>query len=218
MGTVSGRVLTDDQIEDAVIATLKLWFPQKLADIEAQLGLAVGYYTRPMHYDVHTDFTAFPEDQLPMVLAISVGTDDAPVKTGSRKYRAPYDIGVVTVASSLDAVSARRAAYRLGAAAKACLVHNQSLDLALGGTVRGVDWLGTRNDDIPSGDERTIRATRQLFRVEVDDVITRSAGPITPPPVDGGGDPIPDPDPTGDWPVITDRSKIRTTILPAGGS
>lgn len=216
--TINARILTDDQVEDAVLATLRLWIPSKLSDIETQLFLSVGYYQRPVAWEVKTDFQKFPEEQLPMVIVVSIGLDDRPVKAGSQKYRAVWDMGVITVASSIDQASSRRAAYRLGAAARAALVHRQSLDGALDSTVRGVEWIGSRNNEVPADDGRTAWAQRQVFRVEVDDIITMSAGPAGPdarPPVDPEGDPIPDPPIPDDWPVITDRSKIRTTITHA---
>jgi hypothetical protein len=213
-GTITSRILSDDMVEDAVMATLRLWIPSKLSEVEASLGLAPGYYQRPRSWEVRTGFDKFPEEMLPMIIVVSIGTDDRPEKDGSQAYRATFDIGVIGVVDSLDRTHARRFAYRLGAAARAALIHNQSLDLALGGTVRGVTPLGWINTDLPPEDDRTIRTQRQAFRVEVGNVITMNAGPATPP-VDGSGNPIPDPPPTGDWPVIADRTKIRTTITHA---
>ncbi len=216
--TINARVITDDQVEDAVRATLKLWIPSRLSEIEDQLSLSVGYYQRPVAYAVRTDFDKFPEEMLPAVIVVSLGVGDNPAKTGRGVYRAKWNIGVVCVAASLDQEDSRRAAYRIGAAARASLIHRQSLDGALSATVRGVDWVGVANSELPSDGERTIWAQRQVFSVEVDNVVTLNAGPVGPdgrPPVDTGGDPIEDPPPGGEWPVITDRSKIRTVFTHA---
>lgn len=209
--TINARILTDDQIEDAVLATLKLWIPSRLSEIESQLSISVGYYQRPVAWEVKTDFQKFPEEMLPMIIAVSIGLDDRPLKSGARRYRAVWNIGVIAIASSISQADSRRAAYRLGAAARAALIHRQSLDGALGGTVRGIEWIGSTNNEVPSDDGRTIWAQRQVFRVEVDDVVTMSAGPAGP---DAEPPPGETPPPAGDWPTITDRSKIRTTIIP----
>lgn len=215
-GTVAQRILTDDIVEDAVLDHLEQWIPSKLSEIEDQLGLGIGYYQRPISYEVRTGFDKFPEEMLPMICVVSIGSDDRPAKTGDRKYRVLWDIGVIVVNSSTDREHARRATYRLGAAARAALIHRPGLDGALDETVRGIEWLGFVNNELPPEDDRTIRAQRQVFRVEVADVLTWGAGPAVPP-SPPPGDPDGPPPPSGDWPVITDRSKIRTSITHAIG-
>jgi hypothetical protein len=130
-----------------------------------------------------------------------------PEKDGGQKFRAKYNIGVAAVAGSGgdDAqTKSRRYAYRLGAAARAALMHRQSLDGALQATVRGVDWLDGRNNEVPSDLNRTVWATRQVFSVEIGDVLTKSAGPALP-------DDLP-PDPTDPippaWPTVPDREHV----------
>lgn len=209
----TGTILTDDQVEDAVMFTLRKWFADKLSRIEEQLGLDVGYHKRPDTWVTRNDFEKFPEEMLPMVIVISAGLVDEPVKSGRYVFRAPWGIGVATVATSIDQETARRNAYRLGAAARASLVHNQSLDLGLGGRVRGVKWLDSTNDELPPEGDRTIFVTKQVFAVEVDDVLTQSGGPSVP-----AGDPPPSPGDDTDippdedvWPTVPDREHVIMT-------
>lgn len=202
--SVFGRIITDDQVEDAVLATLSKWLPTYMAEVERQVGLDEGYYERPPagSYTVRSRFDKWPEEMLPLVIVIATGVADDPSPEGRGKFRAEFEIGVACVVSSIDIPSSRRYANRMGAAVRAALIQHQSLDLAIDESVRGVDWLGERNNELPQPEpgDRTIWANRQLFNVEVGDVLTKAAGPISP-------DPLPDPnDPWPDDPVAEDVS------------
>jgi hypothetical protein len=203
-------ILTEDQLEDAVVTTLKKTIGGELSLIEQQLGLDIGYYQRPRSYEVRNRFDSWPEEMLPRIVVVSIGTDNEPTKDGGRKYRADWDIGVTCIASSLDMVHSRRYAYRLGAAVRAALADKPSLYLALGGRVRGVEWLGVRNNEVPDPEpgDRTLWASRQAFRIEVGDVLTAGTNVIVPEPPE---DPAPDPDDVSPpLPVLT-RDRIITT-------
>lgn len=193
--TVFGRIVTDDQVEDAALATLSKWLPTYMSEVERQVGLDAGFYERPPagSYTVRSRFDKWPEEMLPLVIVIATGVADDPAAEGRGKFRAEFEIGVACVVSSVDIPSSRRYANRMGAAVRAALVQHQSLDQAIEGSVRGVDWLGERNNELPQPEpgERTIWANRQLFNVEVGDVLTKAAGPIAPDPL---------PDPTTPWP------------------
>lgn len=148
-----------------------------------------------------------------MTIVISAGLIDEPVKDGRWKFRAEWGIGVATVATSIDQAQSRRNAYRLGAAVRGVFAHHQSLDLALDGTVRGVRWLDSTNDELPPEGSRTIFVTKQVFAVEVDNVLTVGAGPATPEggpppdPIDSTDTPPPDPE----WGIIPDVDHVITT-------
>jgi hypothetical protein len=208
--TVFGRIITDDQVEDAVMTCLKRWTSTELAEIERQLSLPQGYYTRPRSWEVRNEFDAWPEDQMPRVIVISTGLAEDPIKESRGLYRVKYAVGVAVIASSLSLIDTRRYTYRLTAAVRTVLLHRQSLDKALDGTVRGIDWIDGRNNDLPPEDGRFIAASRQLFSVEVGNVVTQNAGP--PEPIPEPTIPVPDPtpeDPHPEWPTIPDREHIH---------
>lgn len=209
--SVFGRILSDDQVEDAVISILKKWVPTYMSEVERQVGLDEGYYQRPIHYTARSDFDKWPEEMLPTVIVISPGIDDDPEKEGRGIYRAKFEIGTVCVVSSTDALSTRRFSYRMGAAIRGAIIQHQSLDLALDGTVRGIDWIGERNNPVPQPEpsDRTIWANRQLFSVDVGDVLTRTAGPPAP-----ASTPLPDP--TTPWPddPVVDTVTVGRETMP----
>lgn len=192
MPATFGTIRTDDEIEDAVTATLKKWLPTYMSEVERQLNLTPPYYERPSagSFTTRTDFDKFPEDMLPLIVIVSTGVEDDPVREGRGFYRARYVMGVTNIVSSTEEVFSRQYAYRMGAAIRAALIHHQSLDRGVDGDVRGVDWLGSRNDELGSEDGRTIWACRQAFSVEVAEVLQRGVGPV------GPTDPEVDPDPT----------------------
>lgn len=205
--TIFGHIASDDEVEDATVAILRKWLPTWMSEVERQRGLQAGFYARPVDssYFVRSDFDKFPEDMLPAVIITSGGIEDDPPKEGRGQYRGGFQIGVTCVVSSIDQLSARRYAYRMGAAVRGVLIQRQSMDGALGGRLRGTDWIGGRNNELDSGDDRTIWAARQLFVVEVGDVLTRGGGPIAPEPLPVHTDP---------WPDAKTIDSVVTTLKP----
>lgn len=193
-------------VEDAVVDVLKRWLPTYLAEVERQSGLATAFYPRPRSWEVRNEMEKWPEEQLPSIIVISTGLAGTPLKEGGGQFRVPWAIGVAAVVSAKDALSTRRMAYRYAAAIRALLIHRQSLDQALGGAVRGVNWLDGRNNEMPVEAGRTIWASRQVFSVDVGGVLTANAGPVTP------ADPQPDPNVSyEEWPTIPDLEHIVNT-------
>jgi hypothetical protein len=204
--TVFETIRVDDEVEDAIIAVLRKWLPTYMSEVERQIGLAAGFYTRPFYssYTTRTDFEVWPEDMLPVVSVEGLGVEDDPKRDGRGRIRARYAVGVVNVCSSNDALYVREYASRMGAAIRAALLQHQSLEFGLDGTVRGVTFVGSRPNRLASQDERTIRDYRQLFIVEVGDVLTRGAGPVAP-----DADPPVDPTtPLPEWPTVPDRAHV----------
>lgn len=204
-----GTITSDDQVEDAVLAILSKWVPTYMAEVERQIGIDVGFYKRPITYTARTDFDHWPEEQLPMLMVIATGLEDDPPKDGYGKYRATFAVGVAGIVTSNERLYTRRYAFRLGAAVRGALVQHQSLDLALGGNVRGVKLVGGRNNELPTEDDRTIWATRQLFEIEVDDYISEGVGPLAP-----TSDPQPDPDDPWPDPPTINNPNVNLESIP----
>lgn len=193
--TIFGRVISDDVVEDAVKSVLKVWFDTELRVVEEGLGLVARYYERPRSWEIHSDFDKFPEETLPAIIVMSSGVVET-ARRGTRKIAATWEVPVALVASSRDMDSSRRKAHRMAAAIRASLVHRQSLDGALDLSVRGVEWIGSSNRELDSDADRSVWGIRQVFHVEIEDVMTVSGGPAAP------DAPIPDPDqPLPSWPV-----------------
>jgi hypothetical protein len=194
--TVFGTIRTDDEIEDAVIATLRKWLPTYIAEVERQLGLDVGFYQRPFHssYTVRTDFEVWPEEMMPVVSVEAFTIESDPRRNGRGIMTGQFATGITNICASNNAVYVRSYAARMGAAIRAAVMQHQSLDAQLDGSVQGVSFLGSTNNLLASQDDRTIRAYRQVFVVEVADILTRGAGPAAPDvdPPDDPNEPVPD--------------------------
>jgi hypothetical protein len=211
--SVFQAIRSDDEVEDAVVDALRRWLPTYMSEVERQRGLTPPYYARPSSgsYTVRADFDSFPEEILPLVVVVSPGIDDDPKREGRGQFIGRFQVGVTCIVSAADQVSTRRFAYRMGAAIRATLLQKQSLELAMDGSVRGVDWIGTRNNELGSESDRSIWACRQLFTVEVGQLVVRGVGPVGPTDPDSGipdpADPPPDPDaPPGTWPTVETAS------------
>lgn len=184
--TIFGTIRSDDEVEMAVVESLQKWLPTYMSEVEHQRGLEAPYYARPPEgsYTVRSDFETWPEEMLPLVIVVAPGIDDDPEKEARGKHRGVFNIAVTCVVESIDQIETRNYAHRMGAAIRASLVQHWDLDGALDCSVRGVDWIGTRNDELPSEASRTIWGCRQLFQVQVGDILTRMAGPSSPiPPI-----------------------------------
>lgn len=197
---IFNRILDDSDVEDAVVATLQKWIDTYLTEVEDQHGETVGKYARPRSWVLASEFEKMPEDALPAIVVVSAGLDERPSKEGRRAYRAPWLIGVAAVVSSKDHVSTRRMAYRYAAAIRATLLQKQSLDHALDDTVRGVTWVDGRSNELPSDATRTVFTARQVFSIEVSDVVTA-----------GGGPKLPDGHPYDAAPVVPDLAHVQIT-------
>lgn len=200
-----GRVVTDDEIEDAVVAILRAALPTYLSHVEQGKGLAPGFWVRPKSWSVRNDIEHWPEETLPHVIIVSTGLTGQPVKEGRGTYRVPWYIGVGAVVSADNQLNTRRMAYGYAAAIRTLMVQQQSLGQALDGTVRGVTWMDGRNGEMPPEDGRTLWMSRQVFEVEVGNVLTQPAGPLSFP----DPDPVPPP-PTAD-PTVPDREHVQTS-------
>jgi hypothetical protein len=204
--TIFGNIYDDDQIEQAVMDCLKRWLPTYLAEVERQRGLTPPFYKRPASYGIQQGMEKWPEDGLPHVLVVATGNNDEPTRDGRGKGRARWYIGVAVVVGNVNKALTRRMAYRYAAAVRALLVQKQSLDGALDGNVRGLDWVDGRANEMEPNDERTVWASRQVFTLEVDDVVSHNRGPVTPDPPDDPDEPLPD------YPVVPDSDHIQLDV------
>lgn len=204
--TIFGPIHTDDQVEDAVLATLQKWLPTYMSEVERQLGLTVGYYQRPFEssYTARTDYEAWPEEMMPVVSVEGLVIEDDPRRDGRGMMSGKFAMGVTNTCVSNDSVYVRRYAARMGAAIRVAVMQHQSLDSALNGDILGIHYVGSRNNLLSSQDQRTIRGYRQLFVVEARNLLTRGVGPVAP-------DAVPPIDPTAplpEWPTVPDRQHI----------
>jgi hypothetical protein len=198
------RLVTASDVEGWMTALLKRWAGTYLAEAERSHGYDVGSLARPRGYVRTPTFDKWNEDQLPTVCVISPGTVGPPKRDGRGRYRARWaiSVGVIVSASTLDATHELAELYV--AAFRQLVLQRPSLD----GHANGVTWAEERYDELPFDDLRSLGVGQVAFEVEVENVVTSNAGPVTP------DDPL-EPD-TDAWPPW---ARVRThdvTVDPVG--
>lgn len=183
--TVFGQIVTASAVEEAALATLALWMPTYLGEIERQHGTTA--IAVPASYTARSEVQNWPEEHLPAVIAISPGTSAVPEARGDGRVDAEWSLGVAVVVSAVDRDTTRRMAQLYSAAVRAAILQHPSL----GGVAAGTVWLAESYVDVPVEDTRTLMAAQVVFVVRVDEVVDLFDGPA-----------VPDEAPYGDRPVV----------------
>ena len=196
-----GTYVDRKTVERKTLAHVENWFVSYLADNERQQTPPLPPRTlpQPRTYEVVTQFTPFPDDQLPFIAVISPGLASGrkPQIYGDGMVKAWWNVAVGAVVSARDARSAADLAGYYGVALRLLMTQNPQL----GGWASGVEWLDEKYDDFPRVKELARAACRLVFTVEVQDVMNVRQGPRT---LDGDFTPPVDPyTPTGDYPVVS---------------
>lgn len=181
-------IITAEEIERDLIDSMKDWFPTYLREVEHQLGMTVGELPEPAMYDTSTEFDFLDPGRLPLILAVSPGLASPPSKDGEGIYRAPWLMAVGAVVAGNSEKNAKKNAKIYGAAVRACVLQKRLK--TLGGAI---EWTDESYDDLPEMDQRSMAVANCVFWVEVDDVVSRVAGPLAP------ADPVQQPG--SDWPT-----------------
>lgn len=179
--SIFGNIRTPDEVEQAVLNTVREWGSTYLAEVERQKGLTAGDLPRFKSYTPASEFNGLPGDeQLPMVIAIAPGLSDQPRKDGRRKHRATWQVAVVVLVSvrRTPRTNPRQIAGLYGGALRALLIQRASLE----GFAAGTEWVDELYQDIPTEDARGLGAVRVVIDVEVDNVVSGNAGPAQPSP------------------------------------
>lgn len=207
MSNLFGQIITPGQVEQAVAATLKLWMDDYLGEIERVEGYVPGTIERPLDVITRSQFDHWPEEQVPFLLVMTSGMAGQPERHAQGSYHASWLVGVACVVSDVTQEDTRRLALAYAAAVRAAVLQHKMLRSPLhpAGFANGSGWQDESYTDMPSDAERTLGASRVIFSIGVDDVVTERAGPRQP-----SGRPNVDP---GNWPKV---SSAKTNITPIG--
>lgn len=188
-------IFSADVLESAVIATLRKWMPTYLREMEVQRDLTRGRILIPRTFTTRNEFSTFPDEQMPVCVVVSPGLADAPNPDGEGRYVGWWALGVGVVARANTETNTNSLAKIYGAAVRAIIMHKQGLDDSW--PFGGNEWIDETFTDIPTDErERSMRAVQVIFRVWVDELVTKNAGPAYP------DDPDPDNQPGSDWPEV----------------
>lgn len=174
------RILIASDIELAVRDLLKKWFPTYMREIERQIGWDREPLSAPVHYTNRTSFDIQPGEALPKAVVISPGVVSAPThpEGGQAAYWATWQMAVGIATSSNSEELADYKCKMYGAAVRAIMVQHQTLERD---DVMGVRWVDESYDDLDIPDQlMSYRGAAILFAIDVEDVVTRWAGPANP--------------------------------------
>lgn len=176
-----GPLIDAGDVERAALDTIKIWLNSYLHETEDRKGLDRGFLARPRSFARVNQLNDFEEGQLPAVLVIAPGLSEEPVPDGEGNYRAKWAVAVGTVVSargSRGGETARDLAQTYGATIRALMVQKGSL----GGFATRTEWADERNDNLGVQNQRSIAVSREVFVVEVREVVNRRVGPAEPDP------------------------------------
>jgi len=173
------KIFVASQLERAAKITLQKWFPTYLRELERQLGLPVNSAPTPRNYTTRNKFDSLRGEEMPKVVVISPGLANAPLQGGHGQYRAMWRLGVGVAITAPSEDEAIMLSQMYGAAARAIVLQHQSLGDNIG--IVEIHWLDETYDDLPVPDQlNQFRAAGNFFAVDVDNVVTKYAGPDTP--------------------------------------
>src|SRR5262252_1941356 len=184
-----GSVLTR-----AVIATLKLWYPTYIHELEIQRGYPTKQIPPPRTYVERWRFDSYPDEQIPIVVVVSPGMAEAPDYAGDGAVGGWWALGVGVIAAANTEDNSERMAKIYGAAARAILEQKSFLDDSW--EFNGINVMDESYEDVPDIEQaRTMRAAQVICRVRVENMMNKWAGPAYP-------DPPEEAQPGSNWPDV----------------
>lgn len=210
--TIFGRIVGGGDVEQWCLACVRKWFGTYLSEKERQDELLAGYTQRPRAYLAVSSLEKWPEDQLPCVLIVSTGLAESPQMGGEGQYMARWAMDLACICSAKTEADSRAMAHRYIAALHTLFLQRPSLD----GNANGIAWLGETYASLPYEDTRSLAAGYAQFVVQVENIASARAGPVTP------DEPL-DPDtlPWPDWQQVEsydiDVESVDDVTQPIGG-
>jgi len=191
---IFGPIFDGSVLSRAVLSCLEAWYPTYIQEIEVQRGYPRGKIPHPKTYTERWQFDSYPDDKIPVVVAVCPGMAEPPEHTGDGVYGGWWALGVGIIAAASTEENSERLAKVYGAAARAILM--QKSYISDDWEFAGVDLVDESYDDIPDMEQaRTMRAVQIITRVRVENVVTIYGGPQYPIPPD------PETQPGSDWPT-----------------
>ena len=159
--------------------TLQTWFPTYLAEQERQENMRSGLLPPPQNYINRNAFDTLEGEQLPKVVVISEGLAAPPGSTGQGVYHAIWRVGVGVATAAKTEELANRMVKAYGAAVRALVLNKVPTTTDL--NIISVSWVEETypNINIPSP-IMLFKAANVSFHIDVDDVVHRYGGPLTP--------------------------------------
>jgi len=193
---VFGRMFVPRDLEEAALATVRLWLPTYLAEIERQRGLDVQSIPTIGSYSTSNEFYKWNEDAIPALIAVSPGrVPRRAERRANGQIDAWYRIGLAVIVGGADREDVRRISGLYGAAVRGGILQHQTLgDFG----AETIEWTDERFTDIPNEQQRTLGSVQEFFEVLVPNVANWRLGRL-----------VPEPDPYAD---VTDPDVVSAEV------
>lgn len=173
---VFGPAIIKTDVEAAVIATLKLWFPTYLAEFERRTGRDHGVLPPPRSWLPTNTMPRHFAGPFPAVIVISTGIPEKPVQQGDGTLTAWWDVNVAIIVKANEPAASRELSGIYAAALRLMLLQKQSLD----GFAAQIEFNAEADDAVPDDYVAAGWASVSAFQVLTHGVVTRYGGPKTP--------------------------------------
>lgn len=207
-----GNAISGGIVERAVADSLKIWMNTYLGEAERLEGYEPDTLERPLGIVTRSEFEKWPEEQVPVILVVSGGLAEAPIRRTDGSYDAKWGVSIASICSAGDPDgfgqdATRRMSLAYALATRLAIGQHKMLksDTYPDGFANGSWWTDESYHDLPSITERAMGAARVTFAIGVDSVMTEYAGPRTPL-TDPGIDP-------GNWPGATQPPLVGVTPI-----
>lgn len=171
-----GPLVTNVDVDDAVLDMLKQWMPTYLAQTERERGQSIGRFKRPEEasYASTLEDDEFPDHKLPAIFVTSANTTGQPDKDGDGLYMASWNVVVSSVVRGRRANEARWIAAMFEGAVRRIMVQQA---MPINGEIR---WTATNVAPVkdPTPANRPLAAGIGTYVVYVDHVLQEGVGPI----------------------------------------
>lgn len=192
MPSVYGPLVTANDVEQAVLDTIRKWERDYLRAVALHAGQQSGSLPAHKAHVTYIDLDKYPEDQLPACVVQAPAILEVPGRR-AKSYTTRWAVGVGSIVRGKTPAQTLRLAQLYAAAMRTLLIQKGSL----GGFAQGTTWIDESYDDaLTVADQRTVAAGVIALAVDVYGVVDPSAGPTNPTPEDQVV-PVP-----GDLPVV----------------
>jgi len=193
--SIFGPIFDGSVLTRAALATLRAWYPTYIREVEIQRGYQTKKIPSPRTYVERWRFDSYPDEQLPIVVAVCPGMAAPPTAAGDGIMGGWWILGVGVIAAANTEENSERLAKIYGACAREILEQKSYLDDSW--EFSGVNVVDETYNDIPDIEQsRTMRAAYVIARVRVENITSKYGGPAYPDPPD------PETQPGTDWPDV----------------
>jgi hypothetical protein len=187
-----GPLVVETDLDAAIQATLEMWLPHYLSQIEDERDLAIGTLQRPRpeSYAIQLEDQGFPDQALPALLVTTGQMEGDAERDGDGLYSLSHRVQVSSVVRGSDWDQARFYASLFGGCVLRCLLQQATMSPLIARIFPARPSGLVRIDQQVSGTDRYLTAAVKSFLIDTDNFVQDGTGPLTPDPY------YPDPDPT----------------------